>query len=440
MPNVSPRTDDVSGTGHLVAPDPGTRDSDAVESGPQESDTDGPSPANGASTTAPPTAASEPRHRRGPGHPSALATFGRDVGLAAVGLASIAVGLLSFTASASITKLSVADAAFRFDTTWIYRIAEHGYLHRTATSATDYGGLRVAFFPGLPLLERAVHALIGGGPAHTTVLVGAAGVVVSCLVLWSLVSGDFDERTAWRSVVLLAFFPGAYVFSMAYSESLAIPLALCTLWALRRRWFLVAGLAAALAGAVRLNSVILIAVCAVGAGRYLLEKDRRTETAVSAAVCPFVALLGLIGYVTYLKSSTGDAFAFSSAEKLGWQDDFSVLAPFHDLRLFFDTGFHGAPFVIMNGIGVIAVVAAVALVVSVSMPLEYKIFGVGVLASWLFTTNSGAWFRYVEFAFPVAIAVAAKVPEKFLLPLVSVCAAALGVLTVLFASSTAFFP
>jgi hypothetical protein len=74
------------------------------------------------------------------------------------------------------------------------------------------------------------------------------------------------------------------------------------------------------------------------------------------------------------------------------------------------------------------------------MPLEYKVFAVGILASWLLTSDSGAWFRYVEFAFPVLIALAAKVPDRALLPIVSVCGAALAVLIVMFASSTPFFP
>jgi hypothetical protein len=254
------------------------------------------------------------------------------------------------------------------------------------------------------------------------------------------VAGDWDERIAWRSVFLLAFFPGAYAFSLAYSECLAIPLALLTLWALRRRWFLAAGVMAALAGTVRLNAVVLVAVCAVAAVRQLAERPRQTGTVVRALACPFLAVLGLVGYVAYLKSSTGHAFAFSVAEKLGWGDRIAFLAPFHDLRLFFDGGFGSTPDVIMHGTGVIAVVAALVFVVAVSMPLEYKVFAVGILASWLFTSDSGAWFRYVEFAFPVFIAVALKVPERALLPTIGVCGAALAVLIVLFASSTPFFP
>jgi len=425
MPDPSQRADDLSGT------DPSHADSTGADQAP-------------LSTTVLPTASprpgSEHLHRRPPTRFLAPATLRRELGLVVVGLASIAIGLLAFLTAAWIMRFPLAVTAFRFDTTWFYRIAEHGYLHRQPSGPTDYGGLRVAFFPGLPIAERAVHAVIGGGPVHTTVVVGAIGLVASCLLLWSLVARDWDERIAWRSVVLVAFFPGAYVFSMAYSEALAIPLALATLWALRRRWFLVAGLAAALAGTTRLDAVVLVVVCAVAAGRQLLEKDRPTGVVGRAVACPFVAATGLLGYLIYLKSTTGGFFTFSTAERLGWGDHLSLWAPFHQLRLFAEHGFHSTPVVIMNGTGVIAVVLALVLVLAISMPLEYKVFAIGVLGTWLVTTDHGAWVRYVEFAFPAIIAVAVKVPEKFLLPIVGVCAATLGVLIVLFASSTPFFP
>jgi len=437
MPGPSQRADDLSGTDLSGTGQAGTELAHPV---PDSRDADDGSPPTTEGSRPTPRQGSLPRHRRPPSGTSTVATLRRECALAAVAVASTAVGLLAFLIAATITKLPVSYTAFRFDTTWFYRIAEHGYLQRQPSGPTDYGGLRVAFFPGLPLVERAVHAVIGGGPALTTVLVGAIGLVASCLVLWSLVARDWDEGAAWRSVVLLAFFPGAYVFSMAYSEALAIPLAIATLWALRRRWFLVAGLAAALAGTMRLDSVVLVVVCAVAAGRQLLEKDRSTRSVVSAVASPFVAAAGLLGYMIYLKSATGGFFTFSTAEKLGWGDHLSLWAPFHQLRLLAEHGVHSTPVVIMNGTGVIAVVIALGLVIAVSMPLEYKVFAIGVLGTWLVTTDHGAWVRYVEFAFPVIVAVAVKVPEKVLLPMVGVCAATLGVLIVLFASATPFFP
>jgi hypothetical protein len=388
----------------------------------------------------PPGAAPERRQRRSASGGRTVTVLGRDLGLATVALASMLVQILAFAIASAITRYPLAETAFRFDTTWFYRIAEHGYLHRAPTGPTDYGGLRIAFFPGLALVERALHVVVGGGPVHTTLLVGALGLIASCIALWSLVARDFDESAAWRSVVLMAFFPGAYVFAMAYSEALALPLAVVTLWALRRRWFLMAGLAAALAGTMRLDSLVLVAVCAVASARQLREEDRPLGTVVRAVVSPVLAATGVVGYLIYLKVTTGGFFTFATAEKLGWDDHLSFTASFHQVRLFAEHGIHSTPLVIVNTMGLVVVIAAVVFVALVSMPLEYKVLAIGILASWLFTADHGAWFRYIEFAFPVLVAIAVKVPEKWLLPLVSACGVVLGLLIVLFATSTPFFP
>ncbi len=94
----------------------------------------------------------------------------------------------------------------------------------------------------------------------------------------------------------------------------------------------------------------------------------------------------------------------------------------------------------MNSTGVVAVLVAAVVVLLVSMPLEYKVLALGVLGTWLFTADHGSWFRYIEFAYPVLVAVAAKVPEKYLLPALGVGAAALGALIILFAATTPLFP
>src|SRR5580698_4340982 len=155
-----------------------------------------------ASATVLPPSSAGSRHRRRPRRGPAVTILGRDVGLAAVAVTSMVVQILAFVVAAAITRFSITETAFRWDTTWFYRIAEHGYLHRVPNGPTDYAGLRIAFFPGLPLVERAVHAVIGGDPVDTTFLVGTAGLVVSCIALWALVARDFDESAAWRSVVL----------------------------------------------------------------------------------------------------------------------------------------------------------------------------------------------------------------------------------------------
>lgn len=201
-----------------------------------------------------------------------------------------------------------------------------------------------------------------------------------------------------------------------------------------------AGLAAALAGTTRLDSLILVAVCAVAAARHWWDPDRTFSSMVQAVVSPFLAGAGVVGYLIYLKVTTGGFFIFATAERLGWSDHLSFTDSVDQVRMFGEHGLHSTPLVIVNTMGFVVVIAAVVFVAVVSLPLEYKVLAIGILGTWMFTADHGAWFRYVESAFPVLVAVAVKVPEKRLLPVVSACGVVLGILIVLFATSTPFFP
>ncbi len=361
---------------------------------------------------------------------------------AVVGMTSWFVGFLGLWAGSYIVKSSISGAALRWDSDWYYRISQTGYPNRVATSATDTEGLRTAFFPGLPIVENLVHRVVGGSPDHTTFVVGFLALVVSCVILRALVAFDFGEEVARRVVVMFAFFPGAYVFVLGYSEALAIPLAMFTLYALRRRWLVVAGLVAGLAATTRLLGAALVISCLVGAVRELRGDDvRRPGRVVAAVASPVLALWGIAAYLLYLKVHTGHAMAFETAERIGWNNTASLLAPLSALRAFVDSPFT-TPADTVNALGVVALCAGLFFLGVSRLRLEDKAFAAAILLVWLFTTNAGigAWFRFVELAFPLVVATAVRIPSARQPPLVAFFAGGLGILVVLFATVVAFSP
>ena len=109
----------------------------------------------------------------------------------------------------------------------------------------------IAFFPGYPLLIRALSTPFGLSPVFAGCAVSLFAGVAATVGLWQLAVRLSDEGTADRSVVLFAFFPSAFVLSMVYADALFIALSVwCLLALLDRRW-LAAGAAAAAAGLVR---------------------------------------------------------------------------------------------------------------------------------------------------------------------------------------------
>lgn len=393
------------------------------------------STASGADVTTAPSseAVAPPRPRFAAGRPWLWAC--------AVAVASLATGLLCLWVATWIVHQPFDAVANRFDTSWYWKIAQSGYPHRVATGPTDYTGLRSAFFPGLPLAERIVHDVLGGPAPLTTCLVGGIGFVAACVAVRALARRDEGDGIAGAAVALFAFFPGAYVFVMGYSEALAIPLAAACLYWLHRRRFVLAGLAAGLAGTVRLSASVLVAACAVAALGAVLGREERLGLRALAAplAAPVLAATGLVAWLLVLRARTGDALAFDKAERLGWQDRFTLLTPFHDLRAFAAHPFH-VPLDTMNALGVVVVVVVCVVLAVVRLPVADKVYGIGILLLWLFTTNAGAFPRYLEMAFPVLVVAGRRLPPAAVAPVTGVLGAGLAVLVLLFATSNPFFP
>jgi len=140
------------------------------------------------------------------------------------------------------------------------------------------------------------------------VLAGAAASVV----LWLLAEHVADARTANRAVLLFCFLPPAFVLSMVYSEALFFLLVgLCLLALVRERW-LVAGVAAALAGLVRPTGLVLILSCGWAAVAAI-----RRHGSWRPAIAPLLAPAGTLAFFAYLQMHTGDWLAYAHATQRG---------------------------------------------------------------------------------------------------------------------------
>jgi hypothetical protein len=107
-----------------------------------------------------------------------------------------------------------------WDGQWYVRIAQWGY-HSYAIQYTDtLAHHDFAFYPGWPLLIRAVS--LGGILPYDGTAIVLANVlfVAAAVVLFRFFEDRFDGRVALWATWLLCFNPAAYVLSMAYSEPL----------------------------------------------------------------------------------------------------------------------------------------------------------------------------------------------------------------------------
>jgi len=206
-----------------------------------------------------------------------------------------------------------------WDAEWFLEIARNGY---DETSA--------AFFPLYPALVSLLGSSLVWGTLLSLVAAGFGAWFVSEIARERLgASGARD------TVLVLALFPTAFVFTSVYSDGLFLMLSAASFLAAERGRPWVAGLAGASAVATRSMGLALLPALV-----YLLWPRRRADAwrLLPLLLLPFA--LGL--YALYLDREVGDAFAFTDAQASGWERELAFLGPLGGLWMAIEAGGHGA--------------------------------------------------------------------------------------------------
>ncbi|GAA1870723.1 glycosyltransferase family 39 protein [Pseudonocardia ailaonensis] len=247
----------------------------------------------------------------------ALLPAGLFVGVRLVGLA-----VLAMMATGSGTRLG--DELGSWDGQWFLGVAQGGYDAVPPGLVDAYGNRTpdtpLAFFPGYPGTISLVRFLTGL-PSLPAALVAAAlaGIVASYGVarLGELVPGG-SRRVGLVLVTLFASMPMAVVFSMAYSEALFCAGAAWALVGVLRRQWLLAGIAAGVAGLVRPTAAAVVA--AVGLAAVVAIVQRRDGWRPWAG--GLLATSGLLGYLGYVAARTGSPTGWFTVQQVGWDSRF----------------------------------------------------------------------------------------------------------------------
>jgi len=325
----------------------------------------------------------------------------------------------------------------RFDGGWYLDLALRGY---PGVDQLDGRLKSLAFFPLYPMAIRGLHALTGLPPLAVGVLISTMlGGLAVCLV-WALVRHVEDEAAATRAAVAFAFFPGAFVLSMAYSEALLVAAAAgCLLLLVRHRW-VAAGLAAAAATAARPNAAVLIGACAWAAA---VAVHRRRDWSALWAVA--LAPTGLVTYFAFLWVRTGDPFGWFRSQSEAWRDHIDiggttigrVVALVHDPHLSLGVRELND---LVNSVGLLFVAVSVVLLLRWRPPGAVVIYGLGVLAMALASDHVGARPRFLLAAFPLVLAVGVRLDGKRYAAALGTSAVALAALSFLVLGTRAVTP
>ena len=299
-----------------------------------------------------------------------------------------------------------------WDGKWYLSIVRAGYPRHIVNPVTYFqDDARVAFFPGFPLLVRAVNRVLPGGDTAAALIVNLVlgGVVI---LLVGLLARRFGgDRLAGRAMMLAAFFPGSFVLSFAYSEALFTCLAAATLLLLLDRRWLWAGVLTALATATRPNGLALVLACAVAALLACRGPDGwrwRWRPIVGALISP----LGFVAFQVFLARHTGERGVWFRVQRQAWSEGASFgLAAVTKTVNFTLHPFHSA----VNVVTALCVVATLGLLVALwkaKLPAVVNAYTGGVVFMMLLPATVTARPRFLFTAFPLLIAFAKVWPKK----------------------------
>jgi hypothetical protein len=204
-----------------------------------------------------------------------------------------------------------------WDSGWFIDIVERGYDTSVRTDPRNEGQANWAFFPLYPMIAKALVMLTGMTSVAALIIIANIAFFATLPLIWYETAHWYGDRAADMAVALLAFLPGSFIFSSAYSESLFLLFVVVTLAFARREAWLLAGIAAALATLTRNLGILLIvpilmhALQAHGGWRDRNVVWRRRLEVLAAIALP---LLALAGFMVFLRAHTGDALAFATVQ------------------------------------------------------------------------------------------------------------------------------
>ena len=226
-------------------------------------------------------------------------------------------GVLFTAADFAATSVSYHDLLAnwnRGDVTTYLMLAVSGYTQPEQT----------LLFPLFPTLIRTLAPLFRQSQLSAGFFISNLAFLGVLMILYQLVEIEFDRDTARRATLYIAIFPTAFVFFIAYSESLFLFFALVSFYSMRQGSWWLAGLFGALATLTQFVGLFLFVVFLCEYVRQVgpqirdawqedgpQQRIRPMLPALAALLIPFVLVL----YFSALRTLYGDPFVFIRTQR-----------------------------------------------------------------------------------------------------------------------------
>lgn len=311
---------------------------------------------------------------------------------------------LIISAMALSAHQSIMSKLINWDAKWYLLIAEKGYVHAIPSGHGNPAQCDLGFFPLLPLLVRGVHYTTGIGFNLAGVLTSMLLGLFASVAVWWLLREFFGQSGADRGTALIFLSPGAFVLSMVYTEGAIILFVACSMLALQRRKWLLAGLCAAVATAADPVGTAAIIPCIVACVVAV-----RTRGEWRSILAPLAAPLGVGIFFAYLWVHTGSPFEWIRAQRAGWQGGYLGTGIPEAMWHFFDHGFVDPNYGV-KAVSAFTVVGLLVLFFRAHPPAPWVGYVVTVLVFGALSPVIGVTPRLLLRDFPLLGLVGAKLP------------------------------
>jgi hypothetical protein len=203
----------------------------------------------------------------------------------------------------------IKDAlAGRWDTGFYLSIADEGYFNEGVQFPS------VAFFPLYPLAIRLFNTITGES-AWSGLLISNLSLCVAAVLFFRLVSEEFGEKIADRTIWYWLIYPTSFFGSAVYTESLFLMVAIGALYFARRGVWESAGMLGIAATLTRLIGLIVAPMLLVEWFVQWRTRPIEERPPVWGALAGLLTPLGTVAYMAFLWYRFGDPIAFVHASE-----------------------------------------------------------------------------------------------------------------------------
>lgn len=312
-----------------------------------------------------------------------------------------------------------------FDSGWYTAIADFGYKLNSQAPA---------FFPFWPIVIEGFKRIFSFCDTRVLGFILANLLTLSdCILLYKLARFDLDDKSSFRSVKYLLFFPMSFFLATGYSEPLFLFVVLLSFYFFRLQKPLWASFSAIAASATRLIGIILIVPLFVE-GLNL----KNTKLKIQGIMIAFLAPLGIIVYSLYLGGLLNNRFAFLGAQTgwhrginlQGFQELFNQIKTIFSFHLFLPEGAFITA--LMGGGFFMLFILAIAMSFK-KIRISYILYALLVLLAPLFSGTMLSYSRMALVAFPFYIILAKWGKTKWVDDLITIVfLTMLGLFTIMF--------